>query len=61
MSSINKTEAPRINRGVELLLKNRREKQTSDANQKGFALSKVISLFKREIHIKFYFSVLKKD
>jgi len=61
MSSINKSEAPRVNRGVELLLKNRREKQVSEPNHKGFEFSKVISLLKREVHIQISFSMVKKN
>jgi hypothetical protein len=61
MSPINKPEAPKVNRGVELLLKNRREKQVSEPSHNGFEISKVISLLKREVRIQFSFSIVKKD
>jgi hypothetical protein len=61
MSPINKSEAPKVNRGVELLLKNRREKQVSEPSHNGFEISKVISLLKREVRIQFSFSIVKKD
>jgi len=50
---LNKNE-PQINRGVELLLRNRRKKSEIP---KTFQLNfgKMVSLFKREIHIHFEF------
>ena len=59
-SKLNKSE-PQINRGVELLLRNRRKKSE---RPKTFQLrfGKMISLFHREFHffIEFHFDVRKK-
>ena len=59
-SKLNKSE-PQINRGVELLLRNRRKK--SD-RPKTFQVKfgKMISLFRREFHffIEFHFDIRKK-
>jgi hypothetical protein len=57
---LNKSE-PQINRGVELLLRNRRRKsQKPKTFQVKFG--KMISLFRREFHffIEFHFDVRKK-
>ncbi len=59
-SKLNKSE-PQINRGVELLLRNRRKREsTSKTFQVKFG--KMISLFRREIHffIQFHFDIKKK-
>jgi len=57
---LNKSE-PQINRGVELLLRNRRKKSE---RPKTFQVKfgKMISLFRREFHffIEFHFDVKKK-
>jgi hypothetical protein len=57
---LNKSE-PQINRGVELLLRNRRKKSE---RPKTFQVKfgKMISLFRREFHffIEFHFDVRKK-
>ena len=57
---LNKSE-PQINRGVELLLRNRRRKSE---RPKTFQVKfgKMISLFRREFHffIEFHFDVRKK-
>ena len=59
-SKLNKSE-PQNNRGVELLLRNRRKKSE---RPKTFQLrfGKMISLFRREFHffIEFHFDVRKK-
>ena len=59
-SKLNKSE-PQINRGVELLLRNRRKKSE---RPKTFQVrfGKMISLFRREFHfyIEFHFDVRKK-
>jgi hypothetical protein len=59
-SKLNKSE-PQINRGVELLLRNRRKKSE---RPKTFQVKfgKMISLFRREFHffIEFHFDVRKK-
>ena len=59
-SKLNKSE-PQINRGVELLLRNRRRKSlTPKTFQVKFG--KMISLFRREFHffIEFHFDIRKK-
>ncbi len=60
MCPINNSNIPEINRGVELLLRKRREKKTSETKQKKFGFLKVISLFGREIKINFYISLIEK-
>ena len=59
-SKLNKSE-PQINRGVELLLRNRRKKSE---RPKTFQVKfgKMISLFGREFHffIEFHFDIRKK-
>jgi hypothetical protein len=57
---LNKSE-PQINRGVELLLRNRRRK-SSDPKTFQMKFGKMISLFRREFHlfIEFHFDVKKK-
>jgi len=59
-SKLNKNE-PQINRGVELLLRNRRKRES---RPKTFQVrfGKMISLFRREFHfyIEFHFDVRKK-
>jgi len=57
---LNKSE-PQINRGVELLLRNRRRRSpTPKTFQVKFG--KMISLFRREFHffIEFHFDIIKK-
>jgi hypothetical protein len=56
---LNKPE-PQINRGVELLLRNRRREEKPKTFQVKFG--KMISLFRREFHffIEFHFDVRKK-
>jgi hypothetical protein len=59
-SKLNKSE-PQINRGVELLLRNRR-KRASKPKTFQLKFGKMISLFRREFHffIEFHFDVKKK-
>jgi hypothetical protein len=61
MGPINKSDTLEINKGVELLLRRRREKKTSDSKNKMFGFSKVISLFKREVQIYFFISLFEKE
>ena len=58
-NKLNKSE-PQINRGVELLLRNRRRSSAPKTFQVKFG--KMISLFRREFHffIEFNFDVRKK-
>jgi hypothetical protein len=59
-SSLNNNEL-QINRGVELLLRNRRKRETQPKTFQ-VIFGKMISLFKREFHfyIEFHFDVRKK-
>jgi len=58
--SLNKSE-PEINRGVELLLRNRRRRSEAPKTFQ-VKFGKMISLFKREFHffIDFHFDIRKK-
>ena len=57
---LNKSE-PQINRGVELLLRNRRRKSEKPKTFQ-VKFGKMISLFRREFHffIEFHFDIRKK-
>ena len=57
---LNKSE-PQINRGVELLLRNRRKK-SEEPKTFQVKFGKMISLFRREFHffIEFHFDIRKK-
>jgi len=59
-SKLNKSE-PQINRGVELLLRNRRRKSLEPKTFQ-MRFGKMISLFRREFHfyIEFHFDIKKK-
>jgi hypothetical protein len=59
-SKLNKSE-PQINRGVELLLRNRRRKSLEPKTFQ-MRFGKMISLFRREFHfyIEFHFDIRKK-
>jgi hypothetical protein len=59
-SKLNKFE-PEINRGVELLLRNRRRKSLKPKTFQ-MKFGKMISLFQREFHffIEFHFDIKKK-
>ena len=59
-SKLNKSE-PQINRGVELLLRNRRRRSLEPKTFQ-VKFGKMISLFRREFHffIEFHFDVRKK-
>ena len=58
---MSKDQELHINRGVELLLRNRREKPEEPKTFE-FSFGKMVSLFRREIHINlnFSFDVKKK-
>jgi hypothetical protein len=57
---LNKNE-PQINRGVELLLRNRRKRESAPKTFQ-VKFGKMISLFRREFHffIEFHFDIKKK-
>jgi len=57
---LNKNE-PHINRGVELLLRNRRKRESAPKTFQ-VKFGKMISLFRREFHffIEFHFDIRKK-
>ena len=59
-SSLNKSD-PHINRGVELLLRNRRRKPDPPKTLQ-VKFGKMVSLFRREIvfHLNFYLDIRKK-
>jgi hypothetical protein len=59
-SNLNKSE-PHINRGVELLLRNRRKKPEAPKTFQ-VKFGKMVSLFRREIifHFNFYLDIRKK-
>ena len=59
-SKLNKTD-PQINRGVELLLRNRRRKPDPPKTFQ-IKFGKMVSLFRREIvfHLNFYLDIRKK-
>ena len=59
-SSLNKSD-PHINRGVELLLRNRRRKPEPPKTFQ-IKFGKMVSLFRREIvfHLNFYLDIRKK-
>jgi hypothetical protein len=59
-SKLNKSE-PQINRGIELLLRDRRRKEKSKPKTFQMKFGKMISLFRREFHffIEFHFDIKK--
>jgi len=58
--TINNNRDHDVNRGIELILKRRREKESSKLMSKKLNFEKIFSLFKREIKINFEVSILKK-
>ena len=58
---LNKSD-PQINRGVELLLRNKRRRESEKPKTFQVRFGKMISLFRREFHffIEFHFDVRKK-
>lgn len=61
MPLINNSSTNEINRGVELMLRKKEGKQSSKSKSKKFGFCKIISLFKREIQISFYVSLIEKE
>lgn len=59
MSPINRLDNLHINRGVELILRQRRENKSSKTNF--FSFSRTISLLKREITIQLNLNFVKKE
>jgi hypothetical protein len=59
--SINKNEDHGMNRGVELMLRRRREQDQPEVESKKFNFEKTFSLLNREIDFKIEFSVRKKS
>jgi hypothetical protein len=59
-NKLNKSE-PQINRGIELLLRNRRKRESKPKTFQ-VKFGKMISLFRREFHffIEFHFDIRKK-
>jgi len=60
MNSINNSEKTNIDRGVELILRNKGGKNRPELDSRQFHFGKIFSLFKREIHFKIELSVIKK-
>ena len=60
MSSINNNDASGVNRGVELILKKRRESRLKEMKKPFFNFLKKFSLFKKEITISFSIDVTKR-
>jgi len=58
---LNKNEDHDINRGVELMLRGRGEKDQSELESKKFNFRKTFSLFEREIDFKIEFLIKKKS
>ena len=58
---LNKSE-PQINRGVELLLRNKRRRESEKPKTFQLKFGKMISLFQREFHflLEFHFDIKKK-
>lgn len=57
---INNSESHDINRGVELMLRRRKEKNQPEKNVEEFNFFKVFSFLKRDFSIKIELSVNKK-
>lgn len=60
MNNINTSGKLKINRGVELLLQNKKEIPEPDLNQNKFIFEKNISLFKKEVKFKIEFRIKNK-
>lgn len=60
-NNLNKNE-PRINRGVELLLRNRRKREELKPKTFQVKFGKMFSFFRREFHlfVEFHFNIVKK-
>ena len=58
---LNKNEDHDINRGVELMLRGRGEKDQSELESKKFNFIRTFSLFEREIDFKIEFLIKKKS
>ena len=60
-NNLNKNE-PQINRGIELLLRNRRKREELKPKTFQVKFGKMISLFRREFHlfVEFHFNIIKK-
>lgn len=59
--TLNKNEDHGMNRGVELMLRRRREQDQPEIESKKFNFGKTFSLFEREIDFKIEFSITKKS
>jgi hypothetical protein len=58
--SINKFDGHDINRGFELMLRSGGKTIPEELKEREFHFGKVFSLLKREIHIEFKLSVIRK-
>jgi hypothetical protein len=60
MNNLNNSEKTNIDRGVELILRNKGGKNRPELDSRKFYFGKIFSLLKREIHFKIELSVIKK-
>ena len=60
-NNLNKNE-PQINRGIELLLRNRRKREELKPKTFQVKFGKMFYLFRREFHlfVEFHFNIIKK-
>tara|TARA_B100000902_G_C27169532_1_gene843039 strand:- start:269 stop:454 length:186 start_codon:yes stop_codon:yes gene_type:complete len=61
MSSINNKDTSGVNRGVELILKKRRESKPKETKKPLFRFLKKFSLLKREITVSFSLEITKTN
>lgn len=61
MESLNNYRDYDYNRGVELILKNRRKKEKKEIKHKIIDFEKVFFIFKKEIQISFNIFIIKKN
>ena len=60
MNNINNSEKTNIDRGVELILRNKGGKNRPKLDSGQFYFGKILSLFDRELHFKIELNVIKK-
>lgn len=60
MGIINKFEYSNINRGVELILRNKGGDKKTESNSKEFSFKKIFSFLRKEIYFEIKFKVINK-
>ena len=60
MNPINNFDQSNINRGVELILRNKGGDKKIESNSKEFNFQKIFSILKKEIHFGIKFKVINK-